>query len=116
MESGEASQKTRGMSRQVPVAAMMFTPEPRETSSSIRMSRPRSIVVTSMMVWTPSARAAARSLMPPLNDCVAGDELRVDLLDAGGGYEDVLVGEGEAHVCGVEGAEDGVYLCHGIAG
>ena len=50
--------------RQVPVAAMMLTPEPRETSSSIRMSRPRSIVVTSMMVRTPSARAIFRSLMP----------------------------------------------------
>ena len=37
---------------------------------------------------------------------ITGDELGVDLLDAGGGYQDVLVGEGEAHVGGVEGAED----------
>ena len=32
---------------------------------------------------------------------ITGDELGVNLLDAGGGYEDVLVREGKAHVGGV---------------
>ena len=64
MSSGVAVQNTRGMSRQVPVAQTIWTPDPRETSSSRRMSRPRSMVVTSMMERKPSARAALRSAMP----------------------------------------------------
>ncbi len=67
--SGDAVQNTRGMSRQVPVAQMRLTPDSRDTCSSILMSRPRSIVVTSMMVRRPSARASlswamARSMVP----------------------------------------------------
>ena len=47
-------QNTLGMSRQVPVAQMMFTPDSLDTRSITRISRPRSMVVTSIIERSPS--------------------------------------------------------------
>ena len=59
---GSTPQKMRGMSTQNPVAAMTLTPVLRDTSSVSRMSRPKSNVVTSTMVCTPSLRASVSRL------------------------------------------------------
>ena len=54
MTSGARSRNGRGTARWLPVAAMMCTPVALETSRIISTSRPRSMVLTSMMVRSPS--------------------------------------------------------------
>ena len=113
--SGVRFHSERGMSRQMPVAAMMLTPVRRDMSARNRTSRPRSSVDSSTIVSTPPSRASLSVGDDLVGKCrKVAEQLGVGVLDARGRGENVLVRQGEAEIGGVERTEDRVDGRHAL--
>ena len=110
--SGEISPKGRGTARWFPVATMICISLPSATSRINWTSRPKSKVLTSTMVRTPSSRTARMAAMDCSRYPVPVDDFGVGMSEAGSVGADVLMAQGETQLIGINRPHHGVNSCH----